>query len=537
MARLVHESSWGTLHQTVASLLEGESCLDDGINSSAVLDFFWACLHKPVLWQGCVGREAIENSHLSLGIDESELSLTPSQLKCLLDCILREAYQWTLARADREDTLLYSRLPLLVSCYKSNRDGLETVVHHLTGHQRFPTLAQELLVQLYHIDERVFLFADRNNLLNTLLSSPPSIPCKLDTELHHLVAAMCDAKPGQDGMHKMTSAAMICRKIAYRHPTLFLRQLPHLGWLLRGRAHLNHSEFRNRNHKHVFQNSLFLLHLLQPLVFEDSQSQALETCLQPFFEFLQNQCRESKKHQSMVLRFSELLVLYAQHNRTVAAPLIYRHLGLLQSLSDIYITKKSSLRALVDCFPMDPLMEEGEEGGQGFSSGPPLGVQIMVAPPSVASHSLTHEQVMPFLKKLEQGQLREDVLKVLQDLEETSLHSVEILKHFVPELCRLIQDPEPTSCALAHSLLLRHVKETPSAVEGLLSIYMSCLESHDHSVVMAAVGVVPELVLLCPSREASRLLQKLFRLATHSFMNCTPQLLRAVEACTTHVFQ
>ena len=49
------------------------------------------------------------------------------------------------------------------------------------------------------------------------------------------------------------------------------RQLPMLGWLLRGRAHLNPGEFRNRNHKQVFINAFVLLDLLQPLVFENSQ--------------------------------------------------------------------------------------------------------------------------------------------------------------------------------------------------------------------------------------------------------------------------
>ena len=42
---------------------EGVSCR---INPSAVLNFLWACLHKPVLWQGCVKREAIENSNISM---------------------------------------------------------------------------------------------------------------------------------------------------------------------------------------------------------------------------------------------------------------------------------------------------------------------------------------------------------------------------------------------------------------------------------------------------------------------------------------
>ena len=41
-------------------------CYFRRVNCTAVLDFLWACLHKPVLWQGCVGREAIENSNISL---------------------------------------------------------------------------------------------------------------------------------------------------------------------------------------------------------------------------------------------------------------------------------------------------------------------------------------------------------------------------------------------------------------------------------------------------------------------------------------
>lgn len=38
----------------------------DRINPSAVLDFLWACLHKPCLWQERVKKEAIVNSSISL---------------------------------------------------------------------------------------------------------------------------------------------------------------------------------------------------------------------------------------------------------------------------------------------------------------------------------------------------------------------------------------------------------------------------------------------------------------------------------------
>ena len=76
-----------------------------------------------------------------------------------------------------------------------------------------------------------------------------------------------------------------------------------------------------------------------------------------------------------------------------------------------------------------------------------------------------------------------------------------------------------------------------SSIETLLSAYTSCLESHDYSVVMATARAVPDLVLLCPAQSAHHLLRRLFQLATHSFINCTPELLQAVDACTRHVFQ
>ena len=123
--------------------------------------------------------------------------------------------------------------------------------------------------------------------LSLSLSTPsPNRPIQLDTELHHLLAAMADSGPTPAHQSKMTSAALLCRKVAIRHPALFLRQLPQLGWLLRGRAHLTPREFRNKQHKLLFVNSLAILELLQPMVFQESQTNALELCLEPFFDFL-----------------------------------------------------------------------------------------------------------------------------------------------------------------------------------------------------------------------------------------------------------
>ena len=36
------------------------------VDPSAVLDFLWACLHNPSLWQGRVKKEAVINSYISM---------------------------------------------------------------------------------------------------------------------------------------------------------------------------------------------------------------------------------------------------------------------------------------------------------------------------------------------------------------------------------------------------------------------------------------------------------------------------------------
>ena len=73
-------------------------------------------------------------------------------------------------------------------------------------------------------------------------------------------------------------------------------------------------------------------------------------------------------------------------------------LVLTRSLSEVYPNKKSNLKSLVECFPKQ--VEESSE-----VKGAPL-IYAMI-PPVDGGHGLSHEQVMPFLKKLESGRQRE----------------------------------------------------------------------------------------------------------------------------------
>ena len=78
------------------------------------------------------------------------------------------------------------------------------------------------------------------------------------------------------------------------------------------------------------------------------------------------------------------------------------HHLLPRSLSEVHTNKKSSLKYLVECFPKSsrPLLEPEE----------PLA--LMMALPGNTALALTHEQVMPFLKKMENGQEREGLKRI-----------------------------------------------------------------------------------------------------------------------------
>ena len=64
LSRLVHETSWCALYRTIDSLLVEDLSLK--IYSSYVLEFLWACIQKPCLWQGKAKKEGVVNSKISM---------------------------------------------------------------------------------------------------------------------------------------------------------------------------------------------------------------------------------------------------------------------------------------------------------------------------------------------------------------------------------------------------------------------------------------------------------------------------------------
>lgn len=86
LSRLVHEASWCALHRTIDSLLVEDLPLQ--ISSTYVLEFLWACIQKPCLWQGKAKKEGVVNSKISM---VCYLLLTELYISMwLIFCLIRE---------------------------------------------------------------------------------------------------------------------------------------------------------------------------------------------------------------------------------------------------------------------------------------------------------------------------------------------------------------------------------------------------------------------------------------------------------------
>lgn len=67
------------------------------------------------------------------------------------------------------------------------------------------------------------------------------------------------------------------------HPSLILRQLPLMATGLKGRTHLDFSVFKSRNHLTLFYQVLGVVELLNPIIFEEANTEGLEGILRSYF--------------------------------------------------------------------------------------------------------------------------------------------------------------------------------------------------------------------------------------------------------------
>ncbi|KAM8962294.1 integrator complex subunit 1 isoform 2-T2 [Pelodytes ibericus] len=518
LALLTHQSNWTTIHQCISILLSKHR--EPRFDPSASLDFLWACIHIPRIWQGRDQHTPQKRT------GEFVLKLKPPELICLVDLVISESESRSQGSEEASCSLIQSRLPLLISCCHGNQDSIKKVLDHLTscikqwGNSSLGKPCRDFLLQLY-------LQLPESIDPESLLSSEGAIDgssCKMDALIHRFITLLADTSDGKAS--RMSDANMACRKLAVAHPILLLRHLPMIAALLHGRVHLNFHEFRQQNHLTFFSHIMGILELLQPQVFHTEHQEALWDCLLSFIKLLQNFRKYSRQLAGFISKFVQFIHKYITCAAQTAVSFLQKHADPLHGLSsennDLAMLKSLlaglSLPSRGGELEKSPDEEKEDESTTG--SLPLVSVSLFTP--------LTAAEMSPYLKRISRSQTIEDILQVLCDIDELSKRRPEILSFFASDFQRLMSCAEESCRNLAFSLALRSIQCNPSIASDFLPTFMYCLGSRDFEVVQTALRNLPEYTLLC-QEHAAVLLHRAFLVGMYGQMDTSPQISEALK--------
>ncbi|NWZ72206.1 INT1 protein, partial [Acrocephalus arundinaceus] len=522
LALLTHQSSWTTLHQCIRLLLGRNR--EQRFDPTASLDFLWACIHIPRIWQGRDQRTPQKRR------EEFVLHLKASELISMVELILAEAETRYQNTDEASCTLIQSRLPLLLSCSHGDLENIKKVTEYLTsciqqwGSSSVGKCCQDLLLQIYlQLPE---LLVPMPEMLLTSEGARDSSTCKLDALVHRFINLLADTSDSKSSESRVWDANMACRKLAVAHPILLLRHLPMIAALLHGRVHLNFQEFRQQNHLTFFIHVLGILELLQPQVFQNEHQAALWDCLLSFIRLLLNYRKSSRHLAAFISKFVQFIHKYITCNAQAAVSFLQKHSDPLHDLSsdnsDLAMLK--SLLAGLSLPSKSGILDRGsdeEKDDEAAAGSLPL-VSVSLFTP------LTPAEMAPYMKRLSRGQTVEDILEVLTDIDEMSRRRPEILAFFSTNLQKLMSSSEDSCRNLAFSLALRSIQNNPSIAADFLPTYMYCLGSRDFEVVQTALRNLPEYTLLC-QEHAAVLLHRAFLVGMYGQIDTSSQISEALK--------
>ncbi|XP_073504214.1 integrator complex subunit 1 isoform X1 [Phyllobates terribilis] len=520
LALLTHQSNWSTLHQCISILLSKHR--EQRFHPSASLDFLWACVHIPRIWQGRDQRTPQK------GREEFVLQLKASELICLVDLIITESETRSQGSEETSCPLIQSRLPLLINCCHGSQESIRKVMEHLAncikrwGNSSLGKHCRDFLLQLYlQLPEMITPVPE---ILLTSEGAADSSTCKMDGLIHRFITLLADTSDCKES--RMSDANMACRKLAVAHPILLLRHLPMIAVLLHGRVHFNFHEFRQQNHLTFFTHILGIMELLQPQVFHSEYQEALWDCLISFIKLLQNYRKYSRQLGGFISKFVQFIHKYITCDAQAAVSFLQKHSDPLHGLS----SENNDLTALKSLLAglslpsrggtLEKSADEDKEDEPAAGSLPLVSVSMFTP--------LTAAEMAPYLKRMSRSHTVEDILQVLSDVDEMSMRRPEILSFFASDFQRLMSSAEESCRNQAFTLALRAIQCNPSIAADFLPTFMYCLGSRDFEVVQTALRNLPEYTLLC-QEHAAILLHRAFLVGMYGQMDTSPQISEALK--------
>ncbi len=246
---------------------------------------------------------------------------------------------------NRTQRVLEERSQLLLSCCGGSRRTEASLARYIQSDgvqsAQKASARRLLLLQLYvrapHIGARLPITLEEGDEAGRIILQT-AVPCAMDSMALTLLSSLASPQPGKDGSRRMADLETALRKMAATHPLLLLRQFSSLGVALRGRAHLDVSVLRSRNHLNLFSSTLGLAQQLAGhLLSAPEHRTALEDMLISFWTLFGNQ-RLTKDAMivGLLYRFLHFLLDFVAAAPFAASGCLQKHIPLLQDLQVNY---------------------------------------------------------------------------------------------------------------------------------------------------------------------------------------------------------
>ncbi|KAH9517140.1 Integrator complex subunit 1 [Dermatophagoides farinae] len=493
LSQLLHKSNFSTLNDCIRFILNPDLCL----NPTAVLDFLGICIELPKLW---IGRE---NDSQKVQKHEDVLDLNGKQIHCLIDYVLQEN-----AISNRIDLIMRT---CCITTYKT-----EMVIHFLKNFQQESkeSIRNELFTRIYLQIPSIGLELKLSDDHVCMLQKLPSF---MDKITHNLITSFMYVETNGSTLSISSPQQFIywgdaLLKIASEHPLLFLRQLPMIPAMLRGKVNVVHYDiFKSLNILKIFTKLLNILNLLRPWLWNHNVNgveQLLNLYMDMFLSYYQLPRQQDSNHelQPLILQFLHLLDDWNKNDSESCSHWIQLHKNDLNELCTAYPNEKNFFESIMSGVPL-PNETELIIASQDYRS---LEMKLK------QSNRLSNEIIATTLSDVNRFVDRYPLLG------ENFLNSIQSYYS------------NPYFCELSFTITLKTLQTNPSTVRTIISSFVKCLHNESATVVKNAMVIIPEFVLLAQDYRYT-LLRKVFDLAISGDSNATLALIESFRALNSQI--
>lgn len=556
---ICHETNWNTLVSSLEYLLQ---CEEQDLDYTAVLNFIEAMINNPKLWQGR------DRSVLKTDPTENAFFLANNELKAFTQFILKEGESEMKSSASQYSFTLCCRINLLFRICKKSTCMLIKFIEFVYQCECSQKLRLKVLRQMYLMYPSIKFI--RSHQLESYTDKLQNLNgCQADKVSNNLITCLGNLFTKKDFETFSSDTELLIRKMAASHPALFLRQLGVLSSLIQGRSQLSLRVIRDEYHMHRFIQILRTLELLQPICFDDTYKEELQSALKCYFTFFQ-QYNNVKESYHILLKLIELLHAYINTNPSSALVFIEQYVHVLMDLAKRY-NSLQSLHQLVQGITLlqqksttsthnnVEMKQEFDFEESSYSTTAQEVRTPTVAVESDAVDSPTNYQLSNMdintrgavtfaisgshnkssisphfanlIKIVKHSCAEETILGPLQEIESFTSKRFNFLSELFDRLLELIFSPSAQIRSNAFILLIRHLKHNPGRSDVnrcTLNAYIQCLRDDNSSVAATAIDNLAEMCLLL-QEYAIEILSVSFALGVKSKLNTNSQIKRVLQ--------